>query len=230
MKAKIFSKEANIGTSELQLGDESMGALFGDFLPNANYYSSVQKQVHKFWSTSKPNHQTLLSLNINVHLENGYFLFPYGGVTFGDTVASNGEPIQIDIAGVDRHVIEDFFLQEPPKGFVEEPWESISIEQKLAFEYELKREIGINKGTLRSILRFDKSDHILANLEFSALCIDSRNDHLLFATNNVGSLDNFAVVHLTRASHREKSGWPKVEFYKDFDEFKYLRMFPDKTD
>ena len=49
MKAKIYSNTLLIGTSDLQIGDESMGCVFGEFIPNENYFKHIQKQVWNFW-------------------------------------------------------------------------------------------------------------------------------------------------------------------------------------
>jgi hypothetical protein len=146
MKAKIFSHEKHIGTAELHLGDESMGCLYGDFIPTENYYMYVEKAVWKFWSKSKPDYKKWAAMKFNVQLDNGYFLFATGGFTIDDVPELQNEPKRIDIAGVDRHVIEDFFLQPEPRPFTEDPWGEISIEQKIEFENELRKELGTYKN------------------------------------------------------------------------------------
>ena len=139
MKAKIYSHNLLIGTSELQIGDESMGCVFGEFLPNEHYFKNVQKYVWEFWKTNKPNYEKWNSLRFNVQLENGYFVYAVGGYTFDDSPDFPDEQKRIDIAGIDRHVIEYFFQKKPTDFFVEEPWENLSIEQKISFEDELNK-------------------------------------------------------------------------------------------
>lgn len=229
MKARIFSRERCIGTTELHVGDESMGGLYGNFLPTEAYYKYVQKAVWKFWSVSKPNYDSWEALKLNVQLENGCFLFAAGGFTIHDLKEHSDEAKRIDIAGVDRHVMEDFFLEKEPGPFLEEPWEPVSIEQKLAFEKELKIEVGV----YRSFFGFYSlwpNDHVLVNLELSALGHDQRNDDVLFATIKEDDKREFAVVHLTWKGSKEVKGFPQVEFYKSFEGFKNSRMYPDKAD
>jgi hypothetical protein len=99
-------------------------------------------------------------LNINVQLENGYFLYSIGGYTFDDAEELPDETKRIDIAGLFRHVIEDFFQAVPPRPFVEEPWETITIEQKLLFETELQKEIKRTSSSLFDIIK-SKTKHIM---------------------------------------------------------------------
>jgi len=110
MKAQIFSHELHIGTTELHLGDQSMGCVYGDFFPNDNYYKHVQKAVWEFWSKDKPDYQKWAAMQFSAQLENGYFIYAAGGFTFDDIEELKDEPKRIDIAGIDWHVIEDFFL------------------------------------------------------------------------------------------------------------------------
>lgn len=231
MRAEIFSHEKLIGTTELSLGDESMGCLYGSFSPTENYNKHVKKAIQEFWSTNKTDYAKWKSLEINVQLENGYFIFATGGFTIDDIHELPDEPKRIDIMGIDRHVIEDFFLEKEPRSFIEEPWAAISIEQKLAFEKELKIELGIyhNKSFL-DFFNSKKKRHILADFEISALCQDQRNDNVLFITRKSKYNKDFAVVHLTWKGSKEFKGYPMLEFYEDFDEFKYKRMYPDKVD
>ncbi|GAB3988302.1 hypothetical protein GCM10028807_10660 [Spirosoma daeguense] len=57
MKAKVFSHRQSIGTAELQVGDESMGGIFGEFIPTELYFDKIQKGVWEFWQTNKPDYQ-----------------------------------------------------------------------------------------------------------------------------------------------------------------------------
>ena len=231
MKAKVFSHRHLIGTAELKTGDESMGHLYGDFLPTDDYYSKVQKVVWEFNDADIPDYQKWHSLRLNVQLDNGYFIYAAGGLTIDDLPDFASEQKQIDIAGVDEYVIADFIKQNPPRPFVEEPWNILSIDQKLAFEDELKKELGIAESSKDSdFYKPNEEKHSLADLELSALCTDQQSDDVLFRINKAEFANDFAVVHLTWKGKRESPGYPKFILYKDLDEFKYLRMFPDKVD
>ena len=232
MNAQIFSHEKLIGTAEIQVGDENMGHVYGNLSPTENYYNYVQPAVWEFWASNKPDYIKWGSLKFNVQLDNGCFLFAAGGLTFDDLKESQAEKIRIDIAGVDRYIIDDFFLQIEPRPFVVEPWETISIGQKIAFEEELKKELGIINNP-KSILKFLKStdnDHVLSNFEAYALCHDGRCDDVLFRVRKDGFDKEFALVHLTWRGNKEAKGWPNVSFYDDYDDFKYSKMYPDKAD
>ena len=158
MKANIYSHTNLIGVSDLKVGDESMGCLYGIFLPTNYYFENIRKYVLKFCETNRPNYEVWNSLRINVQLENGYFVFAQGGITFDDLPNFPDEPLKIDVMGVDRFVIDNFFQELSPKLFFQEPWSAISIEQKIAFEDELKKEIG-SKSIETSFIGFFKSKH-----------------------------------------------------------------------
>lgn len=229
MKAKVFSHRHLIGSTDLQVGDEPMGAVFGDFLPTEIYFDKIQKYVWAFWQTNKPDYQKWHSLRLNVQLENGIFLFPQGGYTLADLKEFPDEPIRIDIVGIDSNILQDFFLTEPPRPFVEEPWNELEIEQKIAFEDELKKELGIKDRSFFDFLH-QPANHILADIEFSAFCHDQRNDDVLFEIRKPDFNKQFALVHLTWTAKKEKEGYPNTLFYSDFDDFKYSRMWPDKAE
>ena len=165
-------------------------------------------------------------------MDNGYFLFAAGGFTFDDVQELSNEPKRIDIVGLGRHVIEDFFLQDIPRPFVEEPWGEITIGQKITFEDELKKELGtINKGTsLLDFVKLKQDKHLLNDFEVSALCTDQRNDDVLFVVRKREFEKQFAVVHLTWKSKMESKDFPSTKFYNDFDDFKYSRMYADNAD
>lgn len=228
MKANIYSHKNLIGIAYLKLGDESMGCVYGDFLPNQNYFDNVQKGVWEFWETNGQNFKQWYALRLNVQLDNGYFLYPIGGYTIDDSQDFKDEPKRIDIAGLSRHVIDDFFKSEPPKILVDTPWYYVSIEEKIALENELSKELGNHSSN--SILDFFKSSnrkHILFDKECSALCKDQRNDDVLFVTNKQGFEKDFAVVHLTWKGKKEKTIYPRTHFYNDFEDFKKSRMDVD---
>ena len=215
MESKVFSQEKLIGTADLKIGDIDMGHVYGDFFPAEHYYKYVQPAVWKFWSSSKPNYGKWNSLQLNVQLDNGCFLFAEGGFTFEDSPEPKYEPKRVNIVGIDRYIIDDYFLPIEPRPFVEEPWESISIEQKIGFEHELRKELGISNDG-KSLLAFFKSNsdkHILVDFEVSAVCHDQRNDDVLFRTKKRGIDKEFAVVHLTWRGSREGTGYPTVKFF-----------------
>lgn len=229
MKAKIFSHKQLIGTTELQVGDKSMGGIFGDLIPTDFYFDKIQNSVWEFSESNKPNYEKWHSLRFNAKLENGVFLYPVGGYTISDLKELPNEPKRIDIAGVAWEIINDFFLAEPPRPFVEEPWNELQIEQKIAFEDELLKELGIENRNFFDIFGKRKKHHLLG-AEISAFCHDQRNDDVLFEFKNTNLDKRFALVHLTWTGIKEREGYPITTFYTDFDEFKYSKMYPDKVE
>ena len=153
-----------------------------------------------------------------------------GGIMIYDFIELQEEKAEIDIAGVFRHVIVDYFKSEPPRIFVEEPWENITIDQKIAFENELKKEIGQDNGLINRLIG-SKKKHVMTEYDFSALCTCGMNDNVLFSIHSNKNSDYaFALVHLTWKQKQEAENYPKTKFYKDFDDFKYNKMTPDKID
>lgn len=231
MTASVYSNTTLIGHADLQVGDESMGCVFGDFVPTEDYYKFVQKSVWDFGTTNKPDYKKWHSLNINVQLENGYFVHPTGGYTFDDTEELPDETKRIDIAGLFRHIIEDFFKIDPPRPFVVEPWETITIEQKVLFDAELQREI---KRASNSFFGIKKSTdkHILSGYECSAICKNGQTDAVLFSIhNNKGSDKCYALVHLTFIDKiADNTAFPIPILFDSFDAFKFERMYPDKAE
>jgi hypothetical protein len=228
MKATVYSNTLIIGHTHLLVGDESMGCLWGNLTPTDDYYKFVQKSVWEFWSTDKPDYKKWYSLNINIQLENGYFLYPIGGITFDDVEELPGETIRIDIAGLFPHIIEDFFQSDPVVSFIEEPWITIDIEQKLLFEAELQKEIKKAIGYGESIQ--STTNHILADYKCSAVCQSMQADDILFSIHgNNGSDKSYALVHLTFSGKQEEDPqFPFTILYDSFDAFKFKRMYPDK--
>jgi hypothetical protein len=231
MKSSVFSKTMLIGHTELKTGDISMGGVFAEFIPNDNYFRYIQKYVWDFWATRTPDYKIWESLRFTVQLENGFYLHPVGGFTFDNIREMPNEPIRIDIAGLPQQIIEDFIISDPSRPFVENPWVTISIEQKIAFEDELQKEINKKAGLLSSLFKSD-SDHLLANFNCSALCKNDSNDDVLFSIyDNKGSDKNFALVHLTWTEKKENNQkLPTTILYDSFDSFKYEKMYPDKTE
>jgi hypothetical protein len=225
MKANIFSHELLIGTADLKLGDESMGCVYGDFIPNQNYFDKVQKYVWKFWATNKPDYEEWKSLRFNIQLENGYFLYAIGGCTIDDIEDLKDEPKRIDIAMLYRHVIDDFFKTDEPQKLVDKPWHYISIKEKISLENELAKELGKNQTrTIFDLFKPKQTKHILYDIECSALCRDQRNDDVLFATYKPNFNNGFAVVHLTWTGKKEKESYPSTHFFDDFKDFKSQQM------
>ena len=227
MNAKIFSHRQLIGTTDLKVGDETMGCVFGDFSPTESYYDKIQKSVWEFWQTNKPDYTKWYSLRLNVQLENGLFLCPCGGYTIDDVQELPDEPKRIHIVGIDYCIIEDFLLTSSPKIFVEEPWAALEIGQKIAFEDELKKELGLSDKSFSDFLS-KPTRHILFDADFSAFCHDQRNDDVLFEINKPNLDKRFALVHLTWTGKKEKDGFPSTILYSNFDDFKYSRMYANK--
>ncbi|MGL2993382.1 hypothetical protein [Flavobacterium sp. TSSA_36] len=230
MKAKIYSNKLFIGTTDLQIGDENMGCIFGEFVPTENYFKYIQKSVWKFWKANKPDYKKWSSLRFNVQLENGYFLYPIGGYTFEDNPDLPNEPKRIDIAGIDRDVLDFFSLQNSSNLFIEEPWEDITINQKIGFEEELSKEIGLEEKSMFDFLKPKQEKHKLSDFKFSALCKYKSDDDVLFEVRNQNFEKQFAVIHLTWKGKKEIDGFPGTDFFKDFNEFRNLRMIPDKNE
>jgi hypothetical protein len=229
VKANIYSHRQLIGSTDLKVGDETMGGVFGDFIPTEEYFKSVQKSVWDFWQTSKPDYEKWYSLRLNIQLENGIFLFPQGGYTIDDIRELPEKSKRIDIAGIDNNIIKDFLLTNPPRPFVEEPWNALEIEQKIAFEDELKKKLGRLDRSFFNFLN-KPTRHVLFDTEFSAFCYDQRNGDVLFEFKKPNFDKQFALVHLTWTSKKEKEGYPNTTFYSDFDDFKYSKMYNDKAE
>jgi len=225
MNASVYSNTLLIGHTNLKVGDRTMGHVYGEFIPTEDYYKSIQQHVWAFWDSSGADKQWHL-LRLNVQLENGCFLHPVGGYTIDDMEDTPGEPKQIDIAGVWNDVIENYFETVPPRPFTEEPWATITIEQKIFFEDELRKEI-TPQNTLPGI---DKSAHVLSGYECSAVCSNLHADDVLFSIHKQsGSNWSYALVHLPY-SKQTNSKWPSTTFFESFDEFKFRRVYPDKAD
>lgn len=229
MVTKIYSNKTLIGTTDLRIIDDSMGVLSGEFIPNEDY-SRIRESVWKFNSKNDKDFDLWNSLRLNVQLGNGYFIYPIGGISIGDVRELKKEKIDIEIAGVFSHVIDDYFKTDPSSFFVEEPWEGITIDQKIAFENELMKEIGKEKGLIKRLIG-SKKKHIMAEYNFSALCTSCRNDEVLFSIHSDKHNDyDFALVHLTWKQKQEDYKFPRTQFYKSFDDFKSNKMTPDKVD
>ncbi|OAQ40229.1 hypothetical protein A5893_04545 [Pedobacter psychrophilus] len=223
MKATIYSHKTIIGTVDLQVGDESMGCVYGEFLPNQNYYKDIQKFIWEFWDSKNLDYRKWNSLRFNARLENEYFLFPHGGYTFDDISDLPDEPIRIDIMGINIETLN--FKNDT----ILEPWESITLEQKLAYEDELLKEI----TPIKSVFNFKNKDHhILLNSEISAFAKNGTNDDILFEIKKNDIENQFAIVHLTWTENEslKSNNYPKTSFYFDFNEFIQKKMKSDNIE
>lgn len=227
MKAIIFSNLDIIGTTDLEVGDFSMGGVFGTFYPNENYYNKVQKHTWNF-NSSNINFEQWNSLKFNIQLENGMFLLPHA-ITFDDVEELKDEPKRVDLAGVDTKIIEDFIISNPQRTFVVEPWKPITIDQKLSYETELKKETFMLSSSW-NIFKSKKQKHILSDVDISAFCKDSTADNILFEIRSKSFDKKFALVHLTWSGKLEGEKFPITKLFSDYDEFKNLRMYPDKIE
>jgi len=224
MNATIYSHKTIIGTADLQVGDESMGCVFGQFIPNDNYFKDIQKSVWEFWATNKPDYNKWYSLRFNARLDNGFFLFPCGGYTIDDIPELPDEPKRIDIAGINLDIFQfttDKLL---------EPWSVIDIGQKTSFEDELKREITPTKSFLDFLSPND--NHTLVGSDISAFAKYGPNDDVLFEVVKDGEVSRLAIVHLTWISRKKEHSnyFPATHFYLDFDDFAEKRMKPDNIE
>lgn len=231
MKAKIYSNQKLIGASELQISNESMGVVSGKFVPNENY-NEIRRTIWNFHnSNSDRKYDELNKLRINCQLENEIFLYPVGGFLITDIEELPNEDLAFEAVGNYRHVIEDNFLVNPPKERIFEPWQCITIEQKISYEDELFKEIG--KTTKKGILNFLKpKKHKLSEYVFNAMAKLCSNDDVLFSMNKKGeSKFDYAVIHLTwKGKLEENDNYPRAEFFEDFDHFLNYRLYPDKRD
>lgn len=223
MKATIYSHKTAIGTADLQIGTDSMGCIFGQFMPNDNYFRDIQKSVWDFWTTNKPDYKKWYSLRFNAQLENGFFLFPEGGYTFDDIPELPNEPKRIDIAGIDLGLLNF------SKDTLLEPWYSIDISQKLSFEDELAKEITPIKSAFAFLSKKSKDTHTLVGAEYSSFAKYGPNDDVLFLIKKQGEKSKLATVHLTWISRNKKHSTyiPVTHFYNDFEDFTEKRMKPD---
>ncbi len=220
MKAEIYSHKNLIGTVDLLPGDISMGCVYGKLEPNKFYFNHIAPKVKAFWSTSKPDYKSWNALRFNAKLENGYYLFP-----LGYTMEENDNEIRIDIVGLDREGLN--FITGERNDFLNESWETIPIERKIAFEDELHKELGNNNN---NVLKFFKKEHIhkLSDTEFCAVGTDYC-DNVLFSIRKQGSKDNFALVHLTWKGKQEIDNFPYTKLYQEFDDFK-INILKEETE
>lgn len=212
MEARLYSKATLLGTVQLAIIDESMGAIGGRLEPSEAY-----KSLQEYFRQSNGSYDnTIAALKLSLQLVNGCYVYPIGGFSITD-VPTFPDYIDLTAPGVYRHIIEDYFLSPINNCFLEEPWRTINPAEKLNLENELALEIG--KG------------HILALYNYCAYARSSSNDDILFAVHRNGCDYGFAVVHLTwKGSPEDNPQWPTTTFYHTFDEFKHQVMYPDKKE
>ncbi|WP_217607244.1 hypothetical protein [Chitinophaga sp. GbtcB8] len=129
MEANFYAQEVLIGTVTLRIIDASMGVIGGTLIPT-NAYSPFRSIFQE--SEGKYTEQ-LVSLHLNLQLSNGCFVYPIGGFSIVDLPEFPNE-ITSDILGVYQHIMADYFEGQGNPDFLEEPWESISVTQKILLE------------------------------------------------------------------------------------------------
>lgn len=227
--AVIYSYDKIIGSAKLEAGDFSMGGLYGYFTPTQTYFEQIQQHAQKFLNTNGQNLKEWQALRLNIQLENGLFLFPIGGITIEDSEELPEAPKRIDLAGVDTKIIEDFIIENPPKVFVEYPWEAISIEKKLTFEDTLYKEI-YSSGSIVDYFRSHSTSTILKGATVSAFCINVNSSQVLFEIQSKTVDQRFALIAF-KESHRDGTRLlTDIKLFNDFNEFKYLKMYPDRSE
>ena len=107
---------------------------------------------------------------------------------------------------------------------------NLSIEGKIGLENELFKEIGLRGSSLFGFLKLKNNRHKLADFEFSALASYRCSDDVLFAINKKGFDKKFAIIHLTWKGEKEVDGFPGIDFFDNFDCFKFQRIYPDKVE
>lgn len=201
MRAAIYSHQHLIGYADLQLGDVAMGGVYGELSPTALYYRQVQKTVWECNASPTPDYSKWLGLALSAQLENGYFLFPAGGYEIDDITELPQEPKRIYITGIAAEILQDFIEADPPRTFVEEPWQTLTIRQKLALETELSCELGRNAGRISGAAITNSP---VVKTSFSALCSTGTNNVLFSIQGAPAEGSHFALVHLTWSGVREK--------------------------
>lgn len=204
MKATVYSHNDLIGTADLK-AISAMGVLYGDFIPNSVYFKKIQPYVWNFYKNNSPNYQEWYSLRFNIQLENGYFVFPQGGYTISDIQEFSDEILSIDAAGVDYHILQDYFFSSDLKKFPPDNWEVLTIEKKIMIEDIINEEININ------------SDHPLTGFELSILIKHSQKNTHLLCLHSRNLNFKYAVVDLDFSVKRKISN--KLLFFKEFEDF-----------
>lgn len=229
IKVKVFSRKLHIGNAELRNTLSGMGAMYGKFFPNENY-QYIRKEILD-WNESRGAdfHQRWRDLRFNAQLESGYFLFAIGHFSVDDFENCSDDELFLSLAGVLPCVFirsnepDDSTVKE--RQFLSEPWRKITIEEKIAFEDELEKEIGLPRLYNKEIWN-TPNNHPLAQTEFSALAKNSLTNEVVFSIHGEPTIirENrkvsafIAVVNLTWSSKKEVGNLPQIKFYQDVDE------------
>lgn len=216
MKGFFYSNKILIG--EIDYANEfqnnkthiGMGGICGDFFPNENY-NLIRKEVQDWNDLTLNDHfkrdwSKWYSLNFNVQLENGYWLFPEGGYEIQDYREFPEEPLQVRTAGIHSHIFADYFVQKKP--FLNESWRKIMIEEKFDFEEKYQKETSLVKK-LSFYLDY------LREPTFSALAFNIKNEKVLFSTSGTNK-SYFWIIDFNKKDEKEN---PTFEFYDIFDDF-----------
>jgi hypothetical protein len=228
MEAKIYSHKLQIGTLKIE-GWGGQGIISGEFVPNEIYVEQVQPII---WEREKNN--VWQPIRFNAQLENGYFLKPNGGFDFGDAewLAEEcpGEKLTLFIVACHSHILADFFDSNPPRPFAEAPWRVLTIEEKVDLEDEVLKARGtdLTKVPYADYMKARSAAKLYGDFDFNALCRHSQTDEVLFTCED-RNLAYFAVINLAELENLEKDSYPPLTEYRDFDEFRALRMEPDKA-
>lgn len=193
-KAKIYSKTQEIGEVVLSVGDFTMGGIVGEFYPNEYYITQIQPLVWKFWDSYDADQSSFFSdkLQLEVQLENGLFLLPFGGIFLEDFL--DEEPTKrLEMSGVDTFLIENYILKNQPLA-LKNNWQTLSIAEKKSFE-QLFRKANFKNG--------------FENNNFSAIFKNQKGE-IAFEIAHLQIQKRFCIVAETAMTHLQEI---------DFDEF-----------
>ncbi len=123
MKAIVYVDTKQVGTAELHADEALPGCIRGVLLPNEKYHA-------------------LENGAINVQLENGYFALMNDQCRI--SINGDSRPPEITLNGMNHDVV-NYVQRRDTEKFIGAPWGCISIDQKIVFEEELKREIANRK-------------------------------------------------------------------------------------
>jgi hypothetical protein len=223
METTFFTHETLLGYARLEVQDEAMGILYGIFRPEAGWSGAIQQAAREG--------RSLQPFQLSAQLENGLFLHPEGFIQILDLRHEIGDvPVEVTVAGVASEIITDFFLQTPPRPFVEAPWEPLDIRRKKGLEAELDKELGRGDSRLERLLAGHQTPHLLSDYQYLAQAADCRSDDVLFYGYAPALPPVWAVVHLSWRGRREREGYPHTTLYPTLDHFKYTQMYPDKAE
>lgn len=223
MKAKLYSYEVLIGETELSVTDESMEVISGKLTPT-DWYFDIE---HIFLKRYDNNHEEFKKLKLNLQLDNGCFIMP--NKIWVEVFENSKENITIYGLGISQQVVEDYFKHTPPKPFLEVPWYTLGLLQKISLEKELLKEISHKEGLIwDNVTKQQLKNHYLENFTCFAYADYGPDDDVLFEIEGENSDYTFAVVHLTWSGKKENYiDCPNTYFFKDFNSFMISRGLPD---